>query len=112
MFGGHWSSASGDIKYLTCHVTLQNHVIEGSSNFYKWPSLVAIGIVIVEINVFSLSRDQARLHNWMVLKEEPLKENNHPNKFSDHRYCGIEDTVLLIFRVFYKNTWLKDQVTL
>ena len=63
MFGGHWSSASGDIKYLTCHVTLQNHVIEGSSNFYKWPSLVAIGIVIVEINVFSLSRDQARLHN-------------------------------------------------
>ena len=48
----------------------------------------------------------------MVLKEEPLKENNHRNKFSDHRYCGIEDTVLLIFRVFYKNTWLKDQVTL
>ena len=26
MFGGHWSSASGDIKHLTCHVNLQNHV--------------------------------------------------------------------------------------
>ena len=25
----HWSSASGDIKYLTCHLTL----IEASSNF-------------------------------------------------------------------------------
>ena len=49
----HWSSASGDINYLTCHVALQNHVIEGSSNFMSgsssWymttlASLVTIGI--------------------------------------------------------------------
>ena len=33
MLGGHWISGSGDIKYLTCHMTLQNHEIEGSSNF-------------------------------------------------------------------------------
>ena len=33
MLGGHWSSASGDIKYLKCHVTLQNHVIKESSNY-------------------------------------------------------------------------------
>ena len=33
VFSGYWSSKSGDIKYLTRHVTLQNHVIEGSSNF-------------------------------------------------------------------------------
>ena len=58
MFGGHWSSACGDIMYLTCHMTLQYHVIEGSSNFMSrsssWDiatlsSLLAIGIVIVEI---------------------------------------------------------------
>ena len=28
--GDHWFSASGDIKYLTCHMTLKSHVIEGS----------------------------------------------------------------------------------
>ena len=58
IFGVHWSSASGDIKCLTCHVTLQNHVIEGSSNFLSgssflymitMPSFVAICIVVVEI---------------------------------------------------------------
>ena len=54
--GGHWSHASGDRKYLICHVTSQNREIEGSGNFLSssWyattlPSLVAIGIVVVEI---------------------------------------------------------------
>ena len=56
--GGCWSLESGDIKYLICHVTSQNLVIEGSSNFMKGnsslyvtilPSLVAIGIVMVEM---------------------------------------------------------------
>ena len=32
MFCSYWFSASGDIKYLMCHVTSQNHVIKGSSN--------------------------------------------------------------------------------
>ena len=58
MFGSHWSSASGDIKYLICHVNLQNHVIEGLcdllSGCSSWcvtnlSSLVAKGIVVVEI---------------------------------------------------------------
>ena len=26
MFGGNWSSASGDIKYLICHMNSQNHL--------------------------------------------------------------------------------------
>ena len=51
--------ATGNIEYWICHVTSQNHVIEGSSNFmsdsFSWyvtttfPSLVAIGIVVVEM---------------------------------------------------------------
>ena len=28
MFGGHWSNASRDIKYLLRHITSQNNVIE------------------------------------------------------------------------------------
>ena len=32
MFGGHWSSASRDIKYLVCHITSQNNVIERLTN--------------------------------------------------------------------------------
>ena len=56
MFGGHWSS--GGIKYLTCHVTLQNHTKERPGNFMSenssWyintsPSLMAIHIAVVEI---------------------------------------------------------------
>ena len=58
MFGGHWSIAIGDRKYLMCHVTSQNPVIERSSNFisgsYSWyvtalPSVMAIGTVVVEM---------------------------------------------------------------
>ena len=58
MFGGHWSSASGDIKYLRCHVSLQKYLIEGSSKCISgnpsWyvtalPSLAAIVTVVVEI---------------------------------------------------------------
>ena len=29
MYGGHWSIACGDIKYLVCRLTSQNHMIEG-----------------------------------------------------------------------------------
>ena len=58
MFGGHWSSASEDIKFLICNMTLQDHMIQGSSNFMSvsssWyiitlPDLMAIGIVVVDI---------------------------------------------------------------
>ena len=47
------------MKYLICHLTSQSHVIEGPCNFLSrfssWcvttlPGLVAIGIVVVEIN--------------------------------------------------------------
>ena len=57
MFAGHWSSASGDIKYLTCHVTSLTYVIEGSCNVVNGssllyattlPPLLALGIAVVE----------------------------------------------------------------
>ena len=31
--GGNWSRASGDVKYLICHVISPNYSIEGSCNF-------------------------------------------------------------------------------
>ena len=62
MLGGHWSSVSEDVKYITCHMTLlRNFVIEGSSNFMSGSSswyithlakLVATGVVVVEIKCF------------------------------------------------------------
>ena len=39
MFGGYWSSVNGDIKYLLCYVTSQNHLIEGSCDFLSGSSL-------------------------------------------------------------------------
>ena len=39
MFGGHWSNASGNMKYLICHMTSQNHVIEGERKFMSGSSL-------------------------------------------------------------------------
>ena len=57
MFGDHWSSASGNIKYLVFHATSQNHLIEGSCKFMietsflyvtVMSSLMAIGIVVTE----------------------------------------------------------------
>ena len=70
IFDGNCSNSSGDKKYLTCHVILQNHLIEGSSNFMSQSSswsttnlliLVAIGIEVVD--VFVLLRDPAGKHN-------------------------------------------------
>ena len=33
MFGGDWSSLSEVVKYLVCHVTSRDHVIQGSCDF-------------------------------------------------------------------------------
>ena len=61
MFGSHWSSASGNLKYLIYHVTLQVHAIEGSGGFLSGSSLyyvtnrrslVVIGIMVVEMFLF------------------------------------------------------------
>ena len=61
MFGGHWPRASKDINYLICHMTPQNHAVDGSCNFLNgctsWyvttlPVLVATGIMVVEIQCF------------------------------------------------------------
>ena len=58
MFGDHWSSTSGNIKYLIFQVTSQNYLIEGSYKFMNktsllyvttMPSLVAMNIVVIEI---------------------------------------------------------------
>ena len=61
MFGGHLSSAMGDMKYLLSHVTSQNHANKESDKFMcgssslhvtTLPSLVAVGIVVVELKCF------------------------------------------------------------
>ena len=56
-FGGHNCCGGGDITYLICQATFQDHVIKGSCEFIEQSSLyvtvlsglVAIDIVIDEI---------------------------------------------------------------
>ena len=57
-FGGHQQCGSGDIMILVCHVISYGHVIKGLCDLIGrspigkitvLPSLVAIGIVVVEI---------------------------------------------------------------
>ena len=43
IIGGHWSSASGDIKYLICPVNNIN------INISTLPSLLVIAIAVVDI---------------------------------------------------------------
>ena len=60
-FDGHSHSGSNDIIFLACQVTLQDQVIKGSCDFIGtsqsrqviiWPSLVAIGTLVLEIKCF------------------------------------------------------------
>ena len=81
MFGGHWSSASGDIKYLKYHVTLQNHVIEGLSNVMSgnssWyittlPILVAIDIVVeIRFHFFMWSSKTTQFKGQVAVTGNP-----------------------------------------
>ena len=60
IFGGCWSTASGNVKYYICHMTRKKHLIEGScdmsgsSSYYFTilASLVVIGIVVTELHFF------------------------------------------------------------
>ena len=72
MFGIHWSSASGDMKYLISPVTSQEYMIVGSCDPMIGSSslcvtfllsLVVIDNVEVQIYFFDLSPNLARLHD-------------------------------------------------
>ena len=50
MFSGNWPSANGDITYLICHMTLIDHVIEGSCDFIDESFMAgSADIAVVEI---------------------------------------------------------------
>ena len=60
-FGGHRHGGTGDMMILVRHVILQDHVIQKSCEFMgriplryvtMLPRLVAIGTVVVEIQLF------------------------------------------------------------
>ena len=94
MFDAHRSSASGNITYLICHMTSQDHVIErscevtdGSTPLYVTvqPSLMAIGIVVVEIcfSFFKLSQKTM----WLY-EPNSLKVSHQPSMLGGYRYYG------------------------
>ena len=107
--GGHWFSASGDIRHLICHVISQSHVIEGSCNLKSgrsslhvttMPGSLAIGIVVVEMFlVFPVRpRDQRvmQLHG-----QESLNVSHHPPMFCGHRQCDSGDIIILDCHVIW-----------
>ena len=49
-FGGHRHSVSGDKVFLVCHKVSKDHMIKWSCDLL--PSLVAIDILVVEIQYF------------------------------------------------------------
>ena len=68
-FGGYKPCASGDVKYLICHVTSREYVVKKSCDFMEERSslyvitlsiLVAIRLCWWRYNVFNLSRDLTR----------------------------------------------------
>ena len=98
MFCGHWSSGSGDKKYLICHVTSQNQVIEGSRNFIdgsssmyvtNLPNLVATGIVIVEMFLVChvILTDYVIKGSFSVWIERLSKVCHQHVKVGGHRHC-------------------------
>ena len=71
MFGGHWSSANGDIIKLICHMTSQNNIIEKSCDIISGryslyvnihPNVVAISILVVNICFSNLAGNLVTLH--------------------------------------------------
>ena len=66
---GYWSCASGDIKYLICHNTSPNYLIEGSCSFMCRNSSLYVTTLVATFgdhrycdsrDDFSLSRGLAR----------------------------------------------------
>ena len=72
MFGGHWSIPCGDTKYLTYQVTLQNHVIEESSDFMGWISSWYIIIKFGDHRYCSSSSRDIMFLVYHVIKQNHL----------------------------------------
>ena len=77
MFSGHWSSTNGDIKYLICHVTSHNNVIEKSCNFLSgncsW--YVTTLPILVVIGIYCGSKDIIFLVCHMIYQKYVTKES-------------------------------------
>ena len=82
--------------------------MEGSSLFYVTilPGLVAIGIVVMKVNGFNLSRDLT----WPFVQRfvwlnglNFLIVSHHFGKLSGHRPCGSSDTAAKIVYVASQN---------
>ena len=68
-FGDHRHCDNWDLTFLICHQTSRNHLLKWQCDFKGGSPLpyvstvlilLASGIAVVEINVFTLSRDLAR----------------------------------------------------
>ena len=92
-FSGHMPYGSCGIAAKIVYVTLQDHVIKGSGDFIKrnsalhiptLPNLIAIDIVLMNINYFSFSHDITRPSQYMAMwlyGQNSVKISHHPVTF-------------------------------
>ena len=82
--------------------------MEGSSLLHVTilPGLVAIGIVLMKVNAFNLSRDLTWPRVWRSMWLNGLDfliVSHHFGKFIGHRPCGSSDTAAKIVYVTLQN---------
>ena len=113
MFGGSWSTASGNVKYYICHMTRKKQLIEGSCNmsgsssYYvtTLASLVVIGIVVIELHfVYFVTFNQRAMWLYGLVS---LMVSYHPATFGSHGHSGSGD-MFLFWQLTSQDHVIKD----
>ena len=99
-----WSSTSGDMKYLICHVTSQSEVNKGSCNFMSessswYVTILPCLVVIGSGDIMFLVSIRVDYFYGLPL----LKVCHHLAKFGGHKHCGSGDIILLVYQVILRD---------
>ena len=118
MFGGHWSSASGDIKSLVCQVTSESHMIEGSCNYeceflivFHQPAkfgrheLCGSGDIMNLVYQVNLQDLAFKGPSNFITESHSMLVTDKP---SGHKSCGIGDKMVLVCQMIYQEHVIKE----
>ena len=109
---------SGDMKYLICYMTSQNHVIESCMKLYEWELLIVcqhpakfgghkccdsrdiflVCQVILQDNVIKFS---------LTYVKEPIKVSYRAAKLGSHRHCSSGDIIVLVCHLILQDHMAK-----
>ena len=111
IFGVHWSSASEDITYLICHITLQR----SCNNRHNSPLKVSHHAVDFggckycgSWNVFvTWSCKTMWSEGHMTLWAEASQGKSHSANFVVNRHCGSRYILVLVYHVILQDYMIK-----